>query len=929
MRAVRGFLVFLALAVSSITPAFSQPLTGRVACTVFDDFETGEMQAWESYPYAQDIGYEPFTTCFKQPAYKDSKFSLGHIQKPNDALDLSEGFAKRLDLWTTSATRLDFALFLTSDRQPEKCEVMLGTFDGRLYKHTVRSLDVNRWLEIEIPLDGFALNGKALAAGEHIEVVALKVFYPIVSHLPSYNIYIDDFTLTGERSRQFIARTPGSTWFEHYGYSVLNKHFAPGETISLSVAPEGMMNLDGVTCDLMTPGGQTPAKRIKLYDDGTNGDQAAHDGVWSNNRLYAVRSTDPKGQWTARISGSNNNGEMSWPIRFIVPTSRRTSQNHPRLFFTTAELKARLAGPESDTAKRLLKSIESSYQPTNPDLSGIAEDKDLFTESLTGGPYFRGYGNWRQPQAALSSIIQTEAWRYALTGDREAAKRGTAALLKLCGFSIWNHPWQEAHGNHYYFPAGYTVKAAGIGYDLLHSAMTEEERAFARKAIMDLGIKQFYRDMVEMNRMPSGLSNHIAVIVAGMGLAAAAIGDDDPNLPDLEPYLSGILAKMKQYIDRTILPEGSYGEPYTYQAMAVRDLAETLFALERNYGVDYTSTTYMKDFYVYPLYATHSSGRYQDLGDVSPTYNFTAQPMQWLVHRLKDPFMYDFVKPMWNSGKGGPLGYLWYTEGITPKKRDTLPTSKMFDGKGNMIMRSSWDDSGSILIFKSGPNANHYHYDQGTILLQTNGEALLSDAGHSNSYYANLVPPCYYTQAIGHNCLLVDMNPESQEPADYENGIAALRNWPKMIHSFAGEIADAAEGDLTSVYKGGGLGSTRTILSTKSGPVFLFDRVKSPEDHAYNWLFHAEHTDGARSISYANKRLTITRPRARLTMDIISPDIASTPIKNSDRDESFIALNSRKMKEATFLAVMMPEGKAETAPFKEVPDSEKIEAPAG
>jgi hypothetical protein len=389
----------------------------------------------------------------------------------------------------------------------------------------------------------------------------------------------------------------------------------------------------------------------------------------------------------------------------------------------------------------------------------------------------------------LSSIIQTEGWHYAMTGDKEAAKRGIAALVKLCSFKMWNHAWQEAHGNHFYFPAGYTVKAVGIGYDLLHSAMTEQERAIVRKGIMELGIKQFYRDMVEMNRMPSSLSNHIAVIVSGMGLAATAIYNDDPNMPDLEPYLSGILAKTKQFIDRTILPGGSYGEPYTYQEMAIRDLSETLFAFERNFGVDYTSTTHMKDYYWYGLYATHSSGRYQDLGDVSATYSFTQQPSQWLVYRMKDPYLYKYVQPLWEAGQTGRashLAYIWYTDGITPIGRETLPTSRMFEGKGNMIMRSSWDDSGSILIFKSGPNANHYHYDQGTILLQMNGEELLSDAGHSNSYYANLYYPCYYTQAIGHNCMLVDMDPESQEPADYENGIAALRSWPRMVHSFAG-----------------------------------------------------------------------------------------------------------------------------------------------
>ena len=43
------------------------------------------------------------------------------------------------------------------------------------------------------------------------------------------------------------------------------------------------------------------------------------------------------------------------------------------------------------------------------------------------------------------------------------------------------------------------------------------------KPSLNKGLKLFHRDMVEMNRMPSNMTNHIAVIVTGFGLAATAI----------------------------------------------------------------------------------------------------------------------------------------------------------------------------------------------------------------------------------------------------------------------------------------------------------------------------------------------------------------------------------------------------------------------
>src|SRR5690606_1334244 len=125
------------------------------------------------------------------------------------------------------------------------------------------------------------------------------------------------------------------------------------------------------------------------------------------------------------------------------------------------------------------------------------------------------------------------------------------ALLKFCSFKKWNNDWMLERKFYTYYPVGYMLKAVAYGYDMLYDVLTEEERKFVREAIMEKGLKLFYRDMVEMNRMPSQQTNHIAVIVAGYGLAATAIYGDDPENPYMEPYLSGIMAKAKAFLDYT------------------------------------------------------------------------------------------------------------------------------------------------------------------------------------------------------------------------------------------------------------------------------------------------------------------------------------------------------------------------------------------
>jgi hypothetical protein len=924
-------IFILALTIAALSQAvFAQDKAKRVPYIIYDNFDTGEMFTWEPYPYQQDTGYDPLFGTKKEPAFGGKGSSLSRLTKPNDANDLTQGFTKRIDLYSLPDTRLKFAYYFMSDRKPEKLDVSLGTFDGRLFTHTILSPKANTWVEADIPLESFLLNEKSLKDGVRLQVVVMKAFYPVVNHLPSYSILIDEFKLNGERSRQFIAESPKSTWFEQFGLAVLNKHYSNGETISLNISPEAGESLKEVSAELISPDQKVVLSNIKFYDDGSHGDRKAGDGIWSNNSVYTIKASDPRGQWKIRTTSGTGISQFSWDLGFIVPVSGLAAEVHPRVFHSEAQLAARMAGPEPEPAKRLLNNLIQSYKPSTLDINTLPAQNMTAPESVTGGPYASAsMGGWYNTQNALARVINNEAWQFALTKNKEAAERAKAALLKLSVLPSWNHPWMEANGNHTYYPGAPAAIAAGIGYDLLYQVLSDEERKTVRKGIMDKSIKPFYRDMVELNRMPTSNSNHIGVILSGVGIAAMAVANDDPDLPGLEPYLSGILAKTKQFIDRTMLPEGSYNEPYTYQEMGYRELVEFLYSLERNFGVDYTSTTYLKEFYQYPIYVTQAKdGAYQDLGDVSHTYSFTQQPMQWLVYKMKDPFMYKYVKPAWDSGKarGGIIPYLWYTEGIKPIGRETLPLSKHFEGRGHMVSRTSWEDSGSILIFKSGPNGNHYHADQGTILLSHNGEELLSDAGHSSDYYANLYFPGYYTQAIGHNVMLVDMNAESQAVGDFENGIAALRTYPKMIHAFAGNNASAAEGDLTSVYKGKVSKYTRTLLSSKNGPIFLFDQVKSPEAHSYNWLFHAEHTNGKSSITYSGNRMTINRPHARLTMDVLSPEALTHRIRNSDRDESFIAISSEKMKDARFLAVLMPESKPSSGDYIPRPQAKRIDS---
>jgi hypothetical protein len=102
----------------------------RVPYKLFNDFETGELYGWETYPYAQDIAFDALYFASKTPTYNSSKYALARPFKAHDTNELYHGFTKRLNLYTTSDTRVKAAVYFQSDRNPESLELSLGTFGG-------------------------------------------------------------------------------------------------------------------------------------------------------------------------------------------------------------------------------------------------------------------------------------------------------------------------------------------------------------------------------------------------------------------------------------------------------------------------------------------------------------------------------------------------------------------------------------------------------------------------------------------------------------------------------------------------------------------------------------------------------------------------------------------------------------------------------
>ena len=681
----KSILLLVAAICFTISKTNAQKPADKIAYKLLDDFETGELFGWEPYPYAEDIGSNRLYFTHSSPTYKNSRYALADLVRANDAVELYHGFTKRINMWTIPETHIRVALYFQSDRNPAILELSLGTFDGRQYLDTIYNPEANRWVELDLPIAAFRLKGQPLASNEHIQVVTLKASYPMVYWLNTYTMLMDDFTINGERERHFIGMNPASTDLNMFNISILDKHFFYGDNITITAAPEGNIDLQQVRGTLIDGKGQVVKDNIPFL---------WQDSGWTNKAIYQPKEGDATGQWEIRLTGQTKRGtEMSWGFRFLMPGKHITG--YPRLFFSAAELRDKLVNEKSEVAKRILSRALANTDFMHVDIDSIKEGEDRTAENLVGGPYAKysagqdAAGAWLNPMKALQNVIQEGSFRYAFIKDTAAGAQAKKALLKLCSFSKWNNHWMLERKFWTYYPVGYVLTPVAYGYDMLHDLLTEKEKKLVRNAIIEKGLKLFNRDMVEMNRMPSNITNHIAVLVSGCLLAATAIYGEEPDNPCMEPWLSGIITKAKTFIDRAYYEDGSYPEPKTgYMNMATRAIVELLAVLERNFGVDYSTTTNAGNFYKYPLQATHSNGTMQDFGDGNSSYTaFTEIHSEWFVHRTGNPFLYNFIKPYWEAGNGGYFGWLWYRDDIKPVSRKTLPTSKIFRTQ-NMMIRS-------------------------------------------------------------------------------------------------------------------------------------------------------------------------------------------------------------------------------------------------
>ena len=344
--------------------------------------------------------------------------------------------------------------------------------------------------------------------------------------------------------------------------------------------------------------------------------------------------------------------------------------------------------------------------------------------------------------------------------DHNTAYRDRAIeeLKSLIGWSTWVDPCHSS------VPADLCTAeaavAAVVGLDWLWEDLSKPNRFRVLQAIRRKAIEP-YREGIESHAFwYDCYHNWNAVVNGGCGLAALALGDEEPAA---EEALHKASAGLQHFFD-ALGREGGWDEGTGYWGYALRYLLLFGEACRRLLddqkvfharGMDATG--------LFPIYFT-PNGQAAGFGD-SPTVplhgalyllvrHYGLKELTWWLDT------YSFHRDVSTTGwSAAGLALLFRPIDAESPAGPDLADVKVFHEIGWGAICDAWPRPEMYAAAKTGDlSANHAQHDMNSIQLQVDGEMLLIDPGsgsYSHDYFSEQRGESYELQARAHNTITI------------------------------------------------------------------------------------------------------------------------------------------------------------------------------
>ncbi|WP_165962904.1 heparinase II/III domain-containing protein [Occultella glacieicola] len=451
--------------------------------------------------------------------------------------------------------------------------------------------------------------------------------------------------------------------------------------------------------------------------------------------------------------------------------------------------------------------------------------------------------------------IYTLALLEQLAADPSYAQRARAEIAAIAEFPQWSRTNPPKLADDFLSVAEMT-HAMAIGYDWLFHTMSDDERADAREAIIEKGLRTALNAYRE-DSIYTGSPNNVGIVTnAGFGVGALAIEPESPLIARdiLRRSLHCIRPAVQQLSPDGSSPEGGYW------GYVIRYLGIYLAALEssgvRDNGI--SQTVGLSETGNYAIYLTGPAGQFFNYSDSDPT---SQQPPEllWLSERYSNP-----VYTWWGSRSRStstlylPRYLLWYdpSKDVGPLESD-LPLDIHFASVEVATFRSAWEDPDALFAgFKAGDNASsHGDLDQGTFVIDANGRRWATELGKDSyglsgyfDYGGGRRWNYYRKRAEGQNTLVI--NPTSA-PDQLPNASCHISRYES---SAAGGYAIA---DLTGAVPGDAVTSwQRGVAMVDQRRRTLVQDEVTPNGHITAWWFM--HTTAQVAVSEDGRSASLT-----------------------------------------------------------------------
>jgi hypothetical protein len=724
--------------------------------------DSGSRDGWESFPLAQEAGYDPSI----QPETTNGESVLVRELAPTQDGFFQLGFIRRVHLLSGNRPSIHFRIrapYLTG-----ATSVHLHIFRGEIDEQHNLTLQGNDWQQLSTSLD---------SSPTPITALALAVDCPNAVHTRPERVLLAGLHLEALAAKHIAITQPSALWDSTRELFYLQRSIQPGEELQINPASPSHWTIT-------SPGGVEVASgsstlRYRLPQD-------AQPGIWKIHlEAPAAESTALLLVRPARPAG----------LIFDAPPAIT-----PQLLSSIRERKAQLEKLTTPDAGRNVAEMSRRWL-----LPGLPS---YFAEIL-------------QP----SELALMDAMLFRATGDRAALEQATMLLRTVASWPTWVHPWFPAHGYHSYYPVGLLTKYLVMASEFLGTDLPAADQLALDHSLLTLSIKPAYEEYVLEDRLQFNDSNWIGNTAGGALLAALASHD-----PDAAGYALGLFAKERDHVNAAYTPDGSYGEGITYHRFDLETTELVAAAAKRLLGTSIDTPLLNPERYM--RYAAFSPASLLDYGDSHVDLKL-ANVFAYIAALNQSANTTDFYFRNRDQGTVQILPRVLWESQIKPvAKVDPGPVSALFADRGIAVLRDNWATDSAVLAMRAGKNFNHNHADQGSVFYAAHGVLWLSEAGYAD-YYKDPNYNTFNTQAIGHNTLLVDGNPESQVLP----GNATFGTAPRFTHTLFDPHVSVAQANLTAVYPAL-TRYTRTLIHITGGPTIVVDDVASATPHTFTSVWH-------------------------------------------------------------------------------------------